>query len=62
MLVYAASLTVSTGNDFGSRRSSCRSFDFRLSGVEVPLAPGVVGGVKAGEMSVAGNEGVEEPS
>lgn len=62
MLVYVVSLAVSTGNDLGSCRSSCLSLDFRLKGVEVPLAPGVAGGVKAGEMSAPGKDGVEEPS
>ena len=60
--MYMASFAVSTGKDRGSCRSSCLGFDFRLNGVEVPLAPGVAGGVKAGEISAPGRAGVEEPS
>lgn len=56
------SLAVSTGTAGGSCRSPCLTLDLRLSGVEVPLAPGVTGGVKAGETSAPGNAGVEEPS
>lgn len=53
---------MSTGKVFGSHRSSCLTFDLGPNGLDDPLTPGVAGGVKAGEMSVAGSEGVEEPS
>ena len=62
MLAYMGSFAVSTGKDFGSSRSSCLSFVLTLRGVDVPLAAGVAGGVKAGEMSAPGRAGVEEPS
>lgn len=57
-----ASAEVSTGTDLGSRDCSClrRACGFR--GVDVPLAAGVMGGVKAGETIDLGSSELEMSS